>query len=206
MTTLAPGESWSAIVPLFFGSQGWTLARAGRYRVRLEYASEVGKLSTRPQLLRVAPPRSAAEGQAAALMMRPAAAAFVYFGGPVGKDGGRDLLERLRKLDSKGPLAPYAEMVLGLAETTPTFDPATASFRPARCVEEAPQLAQTVGRVADPLLAARGATALGRCLRESGRISDADAVVAALFNAHPEMRSFPGADSLFQQPVPSGRR
>lgn len=203
---LAPGAAWSTAVPLYYSARGWVLQRAGLYRVWMEYASELGKLTTPRRPLRVTPPKEPAEAQAAAVMMRPEAATFIFFGGPTGKEDGRPSLELVRTKDPKGPLAPYAEVALGLAEATPAYDQVTRTFRPARCAEQAPQLTQTMRKVADPLFAARGAAALVRCLRDAGRMADADKVLTAFYDAHPEVRSFPGAESWFEPPAKSGRR
>ena len=188
--SLAPGERLSAFAPVYFGVDGWTIKQPGRYRARAEYGAESVKLESPPVEFVVAPPETAADRQAAELMMSREVGMFLA----TGRDDGGKGSERLAQVEQQygqSRLAPYARVMRAVASSRGDFDPETKAFRKDGCDRAIDPLARAIPQIADPLLAISGTTALVRCLREAGREADANQAASTFLRSHPAARDVP---------------
>jgi hypothetical protein len=193
--SLAPGERLSEFALVYFGIDGWTIRQPGTYRVRAEYAAEKGKLQAKPVEFAVLPPETAADRQAAELMLSREAGLFLATGVDAGGKGS----ERLAAVEKQSPqsrLAPYARLVRAVAASRGGFDPKTKTFRKDGCDGAVEQLEHAIPQIADPLLASTGANALIQCLRDAGRDADANRTASNFLRLHPGARGVPAVQRM----------
>ena len=189
--SLAPGERFSAFVPVYFGIDGWTITKPGTYRARAAYDDgETAKLESQPVEFTVEPPASAADRQAAALMMSQEVGRLLA----TGRDDGGKGSERLAAIEQQfgqSRHASYARLMRAVTSSRGGFDPNTKTFRKGACDAATGPLTRAIPQIADPLLATSGTTALVNCLRESGNAEAANQAASVLLRAHPGARDVP---------------
>jgi len=189
---LSPGESRNTWIPIYVSSDGWTMPRPGRYRVRAEYAAEGEPVVSAPLELTVVEPDSARARQAAELFMQREAALYFALEGAEQFPKGRAAMEVLTEDYADTPLAPYAQLALGREATVRRFDPTSKTFVEGDCDAASRRLRIASTEIPDPFYAAQGTAALSECLKVLGREAEAEAAIREFEEAHPEARRLPG--------------
>ncbi len=197
---LAPGERLTAVVPIYFGQDGWTMTQAGEYRIRAEYGVESAPIASNPVTLMVQAPSNAVDRKAADILMTPEAGHFLLSGRDQRGEGSKRMTTLTQEY-GESHLAPYASLALAFAASRDRFDPETKTFRTDGCSRAVEQFARAVPRVTDPVLAATGTATWSDCLKRLGRDAEASRAVSMFFESHPEARTLPGVSELVAPPL-----
>lgn len=156
----------SALVPLYFNSEGWFLREPGVRKVRASFDVGAGPLRSPPVEVEIAKPESEDEQGAASLFMEPSAARFFYLDGgdASGERRMRELIERYPETRH----AAYAHFALGKYLAREAYDPATKALRPPDWKAAHAELSAAAEALEDPLFHEAAQVELIQCLDGSG--------------------------------------
>jgi hypothetical protein len=173
---LTPGTMLSAMVPVYFGRDGWQLDTPGTYTFQAEYFVDELSLTSNVVMVNVENPQREVEHSAAQMLMSSGAATFYYLGGGDEEDAAE--LHRLIADLPDSPWAAYAR--LGLAIDSANDRDSLSRVAACRALETA------LGEIEqDWIIALRGFETLSNCLRESGLESEIPRVTADFVSRYP---------------------
>ena len=173
---LAPGDSLSALVPVYLGASGWTLQKIGPYRFRAEYGTAGGIVRSDSLEVSVIPPSEKSEASRA--LMSPAASRYLLLEG--GDPMGRDELLSVAKKYPRSVWGTYANMSLAIDAVASTE--ATDKRTACRNLEKA------AAQVPDWVAGLRGYQVLLRCLQDTGDNARARGISKQIIEQHPPAR------------------
>lgn len=173
---LDAGEILSAIVPVYFGRDGWQIDAPGSYTFRADYFVDDISLASNVVTVDIENPQNEADLSAAKMLMSPDAATFFFLGG--GAEKGADELRSLVTERPESLWADYANLGLAIA---------SASERNISAESDACQaLAASLDEMNhDWIIALRGYETLLDCLQKSGRASEVARTTEEFVSRHP---------------------
>jgi len=178
---LAAGEAIHETVPIFFGADGWSFEKAGRYAVRVDYPSVTGdpprlrgpedRLRSGPIEIEIVDPPGERAAAAKRLALGKQQGLYLLF---EGGDHLRDGQEKLRQLAERFPdsaQAAAARTALGIAALKPTLTRGGAG--PVRLEEAQRYLAGVLDSDQPPLVCVGAQATLADELERRGRAAEA---------------------------------
>ncbi len=139
-TELAPGASISGFARLYWGAEGATFDRPGRWSVE----AELRGVRSAPLAFEIEPVPAEFDAAAQDLLSREALQ-YLYLEGGEHLAAGRAALERVTRDFPGSPHAAYADLALGLAASRPARDFETGRARPADLDRAAARLERALG-------------------------------------------------------------
>lgn len=173
---LDAGEILTAVVPVYFGRDGWQVDTPGLYTFKAEYFVDEIAMTSNIVSVSIVAPQSDEDLAAAEKLMNADAATFLYLGG--GEDKGAEQLRALVANSPDSPWADYANLGLAIELAADRSNSSTADT--CRSLE-----ASLDEVTSDWIIALRGYEALRSCFQDNGRESEVSRVTDRFLLQHP---------------------
>ena len=177
---LMPGEALSAELPVYFGSDGWVLDRAGTYHIRAEYP--IGKEYIESEIfeLTVVGGRDEKQLAAAQAFMQPNASRYYFLTG--GDEKGEQELQDLVKTYPDTIWASYSRLAIELDQVLS----GDSASRRTSCQQLYDDAAKTLASIPDIVTASNGYEVLVNCLLDAGLYDHAEKTRDKFYSQFPQ--------------------